>query len=424
MAMPDRAHERTPEKTPEKPPADVLPHAAPVPLNHAESLGVDQPSPLLMPAGAPSRPVPDPRNYMEGCIEMRYAGSGSYRRWWFLANNGLLMYFESEKSADCDGIVDLDNCDIDHVTGSREFRIGHPSHKPIVLLVTDPDDDPKDKRKPDDDRADLASSDQQQAAISTIELRAESADEAAEWVAVLRRGVDVLEVAEPFVLPRHISMEGQEEKCHWFNAFMGHYFQDILHSETVKFVFRKILQKKFDNIKKPESLGTIEIDDLSLGNEPISVKEVCIQPTDTANELQGEAAVVYRGGFWITIKTEFYVNFPRYRFATVPVSARVSLDFLQGRISLYGPPNLFSRMSLSFLEMPKCDFDISLNLGAKQYDVAKLSIVSDFIVSTLKKIIWKNLVMPNRLSFALPLPGHKLNAKTVQLTSRHKHQRK
>jgi hypothetical protein len=89
---------------------------------------------------------------------------------------------------------------------------------------------------------------------------------------------------------------------------------------------------------------------------------------------------------------------------------------------LYGPPEIWSRFSLSFLELPQCEFDVRLTVGKDKhkYDVSKISLVSEFIVSNLKKILWKNTVIPNRITFALPLPGKKIQIKTTNLTSKRK----
>ena len=74
-------------------------------------------------------------------------------------------------------------------------------------------------------------------------------------------------------------------------------------------------------------------------------------------------------------------------------------------------------------ELPECEFAVNLKVGSKQkYDVSKISKVSDFFVSALKKLLWKNTVLPNRITFSLPLPGRKLNPKTMSVTSRTKQQ--
>src|SRR5690554_3670759 len=149
----------------------------------------------------------------------------------------------------------------------------------------------------------------------------------------------------------------------------------------------------------------------------IKIQELFMVPTEVPNELMGEAEIRYAGGASITVSTAFYVNFPRHHFATIPVVAYIKVTSLEGRLLLYGPPEIWSQFSLSFLTMPKCEFDVKLRVGGK-YDVSKISKVSDFVVSNLKKILWKNCVAPNRITFSLPLPGRKIQIRTKQLTSK------
>jgi hypothetical protein len=96
----------------------------------------------------------------------------------------------------------------------------------------------------------------------------------------------------------------------------------------------------------------------------------------------------------------------------VPVTVYVEVKSLSGRVMLYGPPGkvltregvfliqnllleIWERFSLSFLELPQCDFDVRLKVGKdNKYDLSKISKVSDFIVSNLKRILWKNIVTP------------------------------
>jgi len=192
-------------------------------------------------------------------------------------------------------------------------------------------------------------------------------------------------------------------------------------SEVLKFLILRIFSRKFDRIKRPDSIGPINIEQIDLGKEMIKIKEIFMESTHNENEVIGEAQITYSGGASLTLSTEFYVNFPRWHFAVIPVNAKVVVKSLSGRIMVYGPPEIWSRFSLSFLELPQCDFDVRLTVGSKhKYDVSKFGLVSDFIVSNLKKILWKNTVIPNRITFALPLPGKKIQIQTKQLTSKRK----
>lgn len=93
------------------------------------------------------------------------------------------------------------------------------------------------------------------------------------------------------------------------------------------FLVKGILTRKFDRIKKPDYIGmqyyfnvnvigNISIDDIQMGNEAITIKEVVIGNTDVVDELVGEAEIQYDGGAGLTISTEFFINFPRWHFAT------------------------------------------------------------------------------------------------------------
>lgn len=95
---------------------------------------------------------------------------------------------------------------------------------------------------------------------------------------------------------------------------------------------------------------------------------------------------------------------------------------MSGRVHLYGPPS--GKVSISFFKLPNVEFEINMLMGdKKKYDVSKISKVSEFIISVLKKLLWKNTVSPNRVSIFLPFPGKKLQPKTTQVTSRSKYTR-
>jgi len=226
------------------------------------------------------------------------------------------------------------------------------------------------------------------------------------------------------ILPRYNSLESISEKCHWFNVFINRYFKDMQNSEVLINMAKGILIRKFEKIKKPDYIGDITLEDLNLGHEMINIKELSIIPSQIPNELIGEGDIFYSGGGSLTLSTEFYVNWPTYHFATVPVVVYVKLKSMHGRVHIYSPPDLYSRFSLSFVELPKCEFEVNLKLGnkQKQYDVSKISKVSDFFVSVLKRLLWKNTVQPNRITFSLPLPGTKPRPRTTQITSRTKQQ--
>lgn len=88
-------------------------------------------------------------------------------------------------------------------------------------------------------------------------LRTDNASESKLWFHVLEK-VSSAPAAVQIMLPKmKSSAESREEKCHWFNVFMHRYFKDMKESEVLKFLFKRILQRKFDSIRKPDYIVII-----------------------------------------------------------------------------------------------------------------------------------------------------------------------
>lgn len=83
-------------------------------------------------------------------------------------------------------------------------------------------------------------------------LRTESIAETKLWVNVLEKVSNTPATVQVMLPKLKASAQNREEKCHWFNVFMHRYFKDMKESEVLKFLFKKILQRKFDTIRKPE----------------------------------------------------------------------------------------------------------------------------------------------------------------------------
>mmetsp|Transcript_29004 Transcript_29004/g.40822 ORF Transcript_29004/g.40822 Transcript_29004/m.40822 type:complete len:867 (+) Transcript_29004:723-3323(+) len=353
----------------------------------------------------------------EGWMELKQGKI--WKIYWFVLHNGMLTYFETEKSTDCSGLIDLDGCKAVQNDVNR-IDISHPTNKAIHFVVNSLENTDKAANSPSPALNLDASIDSTNRTL--VQLRTERYEINKKWLKSIEQEIILIEGKSkaPLIFPKLPPyFESRTEKCHWFNLFIKRYFKDIRNSQVVMFLVKGILTRKFDRIKKPDYIGNISIDDIQMGNEAITIKEVVIGNTDVADELVGEAEIQYDGGAGLTISTEFFINFPRWHFATVPVVASVKLTSMSGRVIFYAPSETNSSFSLSFTELPKCEFAVNLTVGDKhKYDVSRLYKVSDFVVSVLKKILWKNTVMPNRIFFSLPLPGRKLTVNTKTVTSR------
>ena len=218
-----------------------------------------------------------------------------------------------------------------------------------------------------------------------------------------------------------------------FNTLLLRHFRDMQDSRTFHNDLLRRLKRKFGNIERPGWLGQIVIQELDVGHKMAEFHNIKIMPTLVANELVrscvpfdgrlpplpvrspcfaasqiGETDMLYEGGAGITIATEIYVNWPKNKFATVPLVASLRVTHLSGKLYLYGPPDLQGRFSLSFAELPNTKFDVDMRIGEKevraprdcrgrtrriayrscspQVKVLKLPRLKDWLISTFHKV--------------------------------------
>ncbi len=67
------------------------------------------------------------------------------------------------------------------------------------------------------------------------------------------------------------------------------------------------------------------------------------------------------GCIQVEIATEFYVNFPRAKSATIPLRGKLRVHSLEGQISVNFPPKPNDPFSLCFIGFPTVQFDVELD---------------------------------------------------------------
>ncbi len=121
--------------------------------------------------------------------------------------------------------------------GEKSFEISHPSHKRIHYLINPPDANDTKKDFPSD--------------TDILRLRTDNTVESQEWMKVIEQA-SLSYPHHRIILPKYNSLDTISEKCHWFNVFINRYFKDMEHSEVLIEMFKGILIRKFEKIKKPD----------------------------------------------------------------------------------------------------------------------------------------------------------------------------
>ncbi|WRT65446.1 uncharacterized protein IL334_002389 [Kwoniella shivajii] len=150
-------------------------------------------------------------------------------------------------------------------------------------------------------------------------------------------------------------------------------------------------------------LDPIEVTSLSLGKAYPLLSNARIRPADGQGRIRAEIDVDYLDSISLNLSTAVLVNFPRPRFAVLPVSLGVELVSIGGTMSvqLHEPTDERQHIHVSLLP----DFHLNLKttslLGsrAKLQDIPKLE---QLIVSRLRSVIQDRFVYPSHISLALP----------------------
>ncbi|WVQ94413.1 hypothetical protein IAU59_001492 [Kwoniella sp. CBS 9459] len=197
------------------------------------------------------------------------------------------------------------------------------------------------------------------------------------------------------------------ESTDWVNVLLAQMLQgyrnDLLSANGEEGA-RQRIEKWLNPVgSKLSWLDPIEVTSLSLGNAFPLLSNARIRPADGQGRIRAEIDVDYLDSISLSLSTAVLVNFPRPRFAVLPVSLGVELVSIGGTLSvqLHEPVDERQHVHVSLLP----DFHLNLKttslLGsrAKLQDIPKLE---QLILSRLRSVIQDRFVHPNHLSLALP----------------------
>ena len=242
-----------------------------------------------------------------------------------------------------------------------------------------------------------------------------------------------------------------KETCVWFNAFSGRVYRDAANSANFRsWLLEKLTFQLNKNSKsRPGFLDELKVVDVCFGQtpplllnvtwepkvteSPVEKKKVASEKSDKTtvddeddddegeggdadatnsaekdkkmneevDEVACTADFAFRSGLKFTLQTKIWCNWPRDRYASIPVTLDLELVEISGRIKL-GVRH--SHSFVSFLEEPLTRFSIDSSLGNDSFKVSNIPQLSDFIIRKLDSFISRRLVSPNGHKFRLVWP--------------------
>jgi Maintenance of mitochondrial morphology protein 1/PH domain len=440
--------------------------------------------------------------YFDGYCQVRDFASNTWLRKWIIVKPGIVLFFKSEDSSNCQGMINLHSCQVRGIWSppnldeseptwralQEEPLLGADNDKLLVAAAADKSsntldadalrklaelnavtknvgvdifhplggkvfvslpDFNKDSSKSSSSSSSSVSSDvvdpldekkskskKSKATIRSIGarclLRVATRERMCDWVQLIGEAMQIEQTEFPVMFPvfTEVPKRSPTESCEWFNLVLSKYFAEMQANELFVDKIRAKMQYRFNKIKKPNYVGPIVVEEVDIGRELVQLDRISFaqrrQDSDAwlrnrSSELIGEAHVEYRGGASVKITFNVYINWPRPRFATIPVSAWLRIERVSGVLRLFAPSEVPSRISLAFIDMPLTDFSVRLIIGSTARNVNLTNTfprVKNFLTATLRKLIWKTAVSPNKVCLSFPLPGHKMRLRTHKATSR------
>ncbi|KHN45827.1 Extended synaptotagmin-1 [Glycine soja] len=154
-----------------------------------------------------------------------------------------------------------------------------------------------------------------------------------------------------------------------------------------------LLQPVIDNLKKPDYVQRVEIKQFSLGDEPLSVRNVERRTSRRVNDLQYQIGLRYTGGARMLLMLSL-------KFGIIPIVVPVGVrDFdidgeLWVKLRLIPTEPWVGAVSWAFVSLPKIKFELSL---FRLFNLMAIPVLSMFLTKLLTEDLPKLFVRPKKI---------------------------
>jgi hypothetical protein len=237
------------------------------------------------------------------------------------------------------------------------------------------------------------------------------------------------------------------ETCVWLNAFTGRIYRDISKSREFHVWLCALVGRLLNKApKRPDYIEEFKIENVEFGGLPPIIRNVKWIPgeasasrarSDTSTSQDGEDGkaaapqvpgtaknmpaydlnsfpydpefdvncegdLTFRSGVQFSVSTKIWINWPKEKYASIPVLLKLNMEEVAGRIRFGVIKN---SCCFSFLEMPYTRFRVVSELG-DQFKIKNLPKLSDMIIKQIRKVMFNRMVYPHAHTFKLVWPRH------------------
>ncbi|KAG7600057.1 C2 domain [Arabidopsis suecica] len=183
----------------------------------------------------------------------------------------------------------------------------------------------------------------------------------------------------------------RKESVEWVNMVLGKLWK--VYRAGIENWLVGLLQPVIDDLKKPDYVQRVEIKQFSLGDEPLSVRNVERRTSRRANDLQYQIGLRYTGGARMLLMLSL-------KFGIIPIVVPVGVrDFdidgeLWVKLRLIPTQPWVGAVSCSFVSLPKVTFQLA---AFRLFNLMGIPVLSMFLTKLLTEDLPRLFVRPKKI---------------------------
>ncbi|KAL5761374.1 hypothetical protein ACOSP7_017638 [Xanthoceras sorbifolium] len=183
----------------------------------------------------------------------------------------------------------------------------------------------------------------------------------------------------------------RKESVEWVNMVLGKLWK-VYRGGLENWIIG-LLQPVIDNLKKPDYVQRVEIKHFSLGDEPLSVRNVERRTSRRSNDLQYQIGLRYAGGARMLLMLSL-------KFGIIPITVPVGVrDFdidgeLWVKLRLIPTEPWVGAVSWAFVSLPKIKFELS---PFRLFNIMAIPVLSMFLTKLLTEDLPRLFVRPKKI---------------------------
>lgn len=183
----------------------------------------------------------------------------------------------------------------------------------------------------------------------------------------------------------------RKESVEWVNMVLGKLWK--VYRGGVENWLVGLLQPVIDDLKKPDYVERVEIRQFSLGDEPLSVRNVERRTSRRVNDLQYQIGLRYTGGARMLLMLSL-------KFGIIPIVVPVGVrDFdidgeLWVKLRLIPREPYVGAVSWAFVSLPKIKFELS---PFRLFNLMAIPVLSMFLTKLLTEDLPRLFVRPKKI---------------------------